>query len=193
MAGGIEFNRGKFKELVLYLAQVAERVDDEGFGMVKLNKLLYHADFEAFRLLGRSITGATYEKQEWGPVARALPIVLDELAAQGRLRWEFILRGPHTSKVPMVEASEEASPDVGVFAADEHKVIENTLQALATYGGKTASDWSHEQSAGWNLASEDGQVIEYDTTFISTDPIPPEDVERAEQYVRERGWVKGVA
>ena len=39
--------------------------------MVKLNKLLYRADFEAFRLLGHPITGETYEKQEFGPVARS--------------------------------------------------------------------------------------------------------------------------
>jgi len=64
---------------VLYLSQ--RSADDPGFGMVKLNKLLYRADFEAYRLLGHSITGAVYEKQDFGPVARPLPIALDELAA----------------------------------------------------------------------------------------------------------------
>jgi hypothetical protein len=191
MAGGIEFNRGKFKELVLYLSQVSEREGDEGFGMVKLNKLLYHADFEAYRLLGRSITGATYERQEWGPVARHLPIILDELAAAGRMHWEFIPRGEHVRKVPTVEADETATPDTTMFSDDERRVIEDTLRALATYGGKAASDWSHEKSAGWNAVKEDGREITYETAFVSTDPIPPEDLERASHYVRERGWVKG--
>src|ERR1700733_4521543 len=69
-----EFNRSKFKELVLYLSQ--RSAGDEGFGAVKLNKLLYRSDFEAYRLLGRPITGETYIKQEFGPVAADLPIVL---------------------------------------------------------------------------------------------------------------------
>jgi hypothetical protein len=184
------FNRGKFKELVLYFCEVAEREGDEGFGMVKLNKLLYRADFEAYRLLGRPLTGETYEKQEFGPVARDLPRVLDDLAAHGRLRWQFVPRGPHTRKVPSRTVDPDAAADLSAFSKDELKVIEATLHELATYGGRAASEWSHEQSAGWDLASEYGEAIAYGTTFISTDPIPDEDVRKAETFVRERGWVR---
>lgn len=189
MAGGIDFNRGKFKELVLYFAQESERVGDEGFGMVKLNKLLYRADFQAFRLLGRPITGETYERQEFGPVARDLPIVLDELAAAGRLRWQRIPRGPYTREVPTASRESDDQPDLSQFSPDERRLMKETLQELAVYGGKSASDWSHEQSAGWNLAREDGHAIDYATEFISTDPIPPADLERARQFVRDQGWV----
>jgi len=155
--------------------------------MVKLNKLLYRADFEAYRLLGQSITGETYEKQEFGPVARDLPIVLDELAAQGRLYWQFIPRGPHTRKVPTMSREPGAQPDMHLFSADELQVIENTLQELATYGGKDASEWSHEESAGWNVVPEYGQAIQYESAFISTAPISPEDL------IRQRNMpVKGV-
>jgi uncharacterized phage-associated protein len=193
VAGGIDFNRGKFKELVAYLSLVAEREGDEGFGMVKLNKLLYRADFEAYRLLGRSITGETYEKQAWGPVARDLPIVLDELAADGRLYWQHIPRGPYTRDVPTTREDDYAFPDMSMFPKDERKVIEKTLHELATYGGKEVSDWSHEESAGWKSAPKDGDAIKYGSAFISTEPIPEEDLERAKQYVRDQGWVKDAA
>src|SRR5262245_55681451 len=53
MAGRTEFSSKKFKELVLYLA-LQSRADKQ-FGMVKLNKLLYLCDFEAYRVLGHSI------------------------------------------------------------------------------------------------------------------------------------------
>lgn len=188
MAGGIDFNRGKFKELVLFFAQAS--ADDVGFGMVKLNKLLFRADFEAFRLLGRSITGETYEKQEFGPVARHLPIVLDELAAAGRLRWQAVPRGGFTAKVPGVRDEAEAQPDLTSFGEDEREVIHRTLSELATYGGRTASVWSHEQSAGWNAAPEYGDPIDYGSAFISTAPIPAEDLDRAREFVREQGWVR---
>ncbi len=193
MAGGIDFNSGKFKELVLYFAQEAERAGDEGFGMVKLNKLLYRADFEAFRLLGRSITGETYEKQEYGPVARDLPIVLDELGAAGRLRWQHIPHGPYTRYVPSVTDEWGAEPDMRLFSPDESAVVESARHELGVYGARAASEWSHEQSAGWNVVPEYGQVIEYDSAFVSTRPIPPEDLDRARQFVRDRGWVGGAA
>ncbi len=189
MAKPMYFNRGKFKELVIYLCAAAEQAGDEGFGMVKLNKLLYRADFEAYRVLGHAITGETYEKQEYGPVARDLPIVLDELAAAGRLRWQSIPRGPHIRKVPTMAEDADATADMSAFAADERQVIENALRDLAAHGGKSASEWSQEESAGWNVVREYGEAIDYASTFISTAPIPSEDLERARRFVRDRGWV----
>jgi uncharacterized phage-associated protein len=187
---GAEFNRGKFKELVLLLSRESLARGDEGFGMVKLNKLLYRADFEAFRLLGRPLTGETYEKQEYGPVARDLPIVLDELASEQRLYWQQIPRGPYTRKVPAASEAEVAQPDISQFSAEELRIIERALGELGEYGGKDASEWSHEQSAGWNVAREFGDAIPYGTALISTEPIPAEDLERAKQFVRDQGWIK---
>lgn len=189
MAKAMDFNRGKFKELVVYLCAVSEQAEDEGFGMVKLNKLLYRADFEAYRLLGHSITGETYEKQEFGPVARDLPIVLDDLGAAGRLRWDHIPRGPHTRDVPRLAQDPDAVADMSAFPPDERKIIADTLCELAVYGGKGASEWSHEESAGWKMAPENGIAIDYGSAFISTKPIPPEDLERARQLVHDEGWV----
>ncbi|MFI5004027.1 MAG: Panacea domain-containing protein [Solirubrobacterales bacterium] len=183
------FDRGKFKELVVYLSAASERAEDDGFGMVKLNKLLYRADFEAYRLLGHSITGETYEKQEFGPVARDLPIVLDELGAAGRLRWEHIPRGPRTRNVPRVTEDPDAIADMSGFTPDEREVIERTLRELAVYGGKDVSEWSHEQSAGWRMARENGELIAYETALLSTETVPAAILIRATQYVRERGWV----
>jgi hypothetical protein len=193
MAGGIAFDRGKFKELVVYFAEQSERANDEGFGMVKLNKLLYRADFLSFLQLGRAITGAVYEKQEFGPVARNLLIVLDELAAHGRLYWQHIPRGPYIRKVPTAYPDDYARPDLTQVSPAELSVMKRTLRELATYGGKRASAWSHEQSAGWNLAREYGDVIDYGSEFISTDRIPQQDLERARQFVRDQGWVESPA
>ncbi len=167
MPGGTEYNAGKFKELVLFLAEASE--EDEGFGMVKLNKLLYRADFESFRLLGHPITGATYEKQEYGPVARELPLALDELARAGYLTWHRLESGPYTRKVP--SAIERA--DAAQFTDEELAIIGTTLDELAAHGGKSVSRWSHEESAGWR-AKELGEAIPYETAIIDPTPADPE-------------------
>lgn len=184
-----KFDRGKFKEMVLYFAVRSAERRDEGFGMVKLNKLLFRSDFEAYRTLGHAITGEIYERQEFGPVARDLPIVLDELGWSGRLGWEQIPAGPHVRNVPRVPEHDEATPDRSLFSKEELEVMERALRELATYGGKAVSEWSHEQSAGWNLAGEDGNAIEYRTAFISTDPISPDLLREVRDYAHKKGWV----
>lgn len=185
-----DLNRGKFKEMVLFFAERSAERGDSGFGMVKLNKLLYRADFEAFRKLGHSITGETYERQDFGPVARSLPIVLDELGASGRLRWDTISTDRYTQYVPKVPSDEQARPDKTVFTKAELAVMDEAVLELAGLGGKAASNWSHDESAGWNVAAENGVAIEYSTAIISTKSIPPEDLKRASEFVRDRGWVK---
>lgn len=176
MAGRKEFNSGKFKEVVLYLARSSAA--DEGFGMVKLNKLLYRADFESFRLLGHSITGATYERQEYGPVARELLIALDELGRAGYIGWQHLEAGPYTRHVP--EAIEP--PDIRQIPAEEKAVLEAAIRELADLGGKAVSKWSHEESAGWRV-KENGQEITYESGLISLEPLEPERLALLREYV----------
>ena len=64
----------KLAELILHVAIKSE--GDPRFGMVKLNKLLFFADLEAYRRLGRSISDAVYQRLEEGPAPRRMFPVL---------------------------------------------------------------------------------------------------------------------
>jgi hypothetical protein len=187
VAEGRKFDRGKFKELTLYLSRESLARGDEGFGMVKLNKLLYRIDFEGFRLFGAPPTGETYEKQEYGPVARDLPIILDELANEGRLNWQVIPRGPYERKVPTVRDEEEAQPDMSLFSEKERELIDGVLNELSAHDARSVSEWSHEESSGWQ-AAEIGQKIPYGTTFISTERLSDAQMKRAMQRSRDENW-----
>jgi hypothetical protein len=157
---------------------LAERsANDDGFGVVKLNKLLYRSDFEAFRLIGHSITGATYERQDYGPVARELPRALDALAARGYIQWHHPAKGPYVRDVPgILEA-----PDLSLFAKEELEIVDRSLDELSEHGGKSVSEWSHEESAGWRL-NDNGAEITYESGLI--DPTRRLDSER-ETLLRE--------
>lgn len=183
MAGGIEFNGSKFKELVLLFA--ARSADDPLMSRVKLNKLLYRADFEAFRVLGSSISGATYMRGEHGPMAAELPVTEEELGRRGYLSWRLEEAGPHTQKVPVAEES----PDESLFSPQELAIIEGTLNELTDLGGKGAREWSHRNSAGWNLV-DDEAPIPYETAFVSMERPAESLFRRAKQLAREREWAK---
>ena len=81
-----DFNADKFKELIVYIAERCQ--DDPTFGAVKLNKILYYADFAAYRIEGQPITGATYRKLSEGPAPKEMISARDELIESGRLRME---------------------------------------------------------------------------------------------------------
>src|SRR5687767_12671710 len=84
MAGGRNYDAQKLKQLVLFIAEQCEA--DRTFGSVKLNKILWNADFAAYRELGQSITGARYQHQPEGPVLLPMLPVVRELEAQGAAR-----------------------------------------------------------------------------------------------------------
>lgn len=183
MAGRTEFSNGKFKELVLLFSARSE--GDPLMGRVKLNKLLYRADFEAFRILGHSITGATYVRGEHGPMAAQLPLAEEELGRSGYLSWRHEEGGPHRQKVPVAKES----PDESQFSVDEMRIIEKTLEELADLGGKGAREWSHKNSSGWNLV-DDEEAIPYETAFVSMERPSDAVFQRAKQLARERNWAE---
>lgn len=165
MAGGIEFNRRKFKELILHLAD--QSGDDPGFAATKLNKLMYFCDFEAFRRLGRPITGANYQKLEWGPAAREFLPLHEELLRDEWARIERRRRGEHEQAVTV-----SAGADTSVFDPEELAIIADVVAALRPYDAGGVSEVSHLHSPGW-AAADEFEVIPYETARIST-KRPPE-------------------
>src|SRR5450631_2039149 len=64
---------GKMEEIILHVAKESEK--DDKFGAVKLNKILFYADFLSYLKRGKSITGQEYFALEEGPAPqRLLPI-----------------------------------------------------------------------------------------------------------------------
>lgn len=167
MAGRREFDSGKFKELVLLLA--ARSKDDPLMSRVKLNKLLYRCDFESFRILGQSMTGAQYVRGEFGPMAAELPGAEKDLGKRGYLGYRSEGVGPYTQKIPIALEP----PDERQFTSEEHTIIAAALAELLPYGGKAASDWSHEHSAGWRVKKMD-EAIPYETGIVLLHPAPDE-------------------
>jgi hypothetical protein len=166
VAGGREFDGPKFKELILYLAD--QSGEDEGFGATKLNKLLYFADFEAYRRLGTSITGATYQKLPWGPAAWEFVPLHGELLKDQWAHVERRERGGYEQHV-----TKSTGADTSFFSPEELGVVNDVLDQLRPLDATGSSEYAHQKSAGWNIVPL-GQVIPYGTSIICTDPIDDE-------------------
>ena len=156
-----KFNSEKFRELMLYIADQSR--DDPWFGAVKLNKILYYCDFQAFAWFHESITGATYAKLREGPAPRQLmgerKTLLDEGLAT--IETKQVFRYTQQRLEPTQHGHELGKR----FTEGEKEVITEILGFLKPMTAKEASDTSHEE-VGWILA-RDGETIPYETAWLA--------------------------
>lgn len=154
------YNKDKFRELILYLAERSE--SDPKFGETKLNKLLFYADFIAYRELGEPITGARYQKLEWGPAAIPLVPVERELVEGGELVVRPNLIGGWTQKKPIALRG----ADLSRFSGPEIALVDRVIDGLLLYGAIQVSELSHEVPA-WQVAAYK-EEIPYETAFVES-------------------------
>jgi len=141
----LSFQREKMRELVLFVAQ--SEVDDPYFGRVKLAKLLYYIDNEAFLKLGKSITGARYQKLPEGPAAREFVPLRDEMMAKNEAKETEQDWGDGFTSLRLVAIRDA---DLEIFSKDEIAVINGVIAKFAGVSGTSISKISHEEF-GWRL------------------------------------------
>lgn len=176
-----EFKREKFIELLLYFSQrgLTERLV---IGSTRLNKLLFFSDMRAFAELGEPITGARYQRLDFGPAARAMLPVRDELVEnreaeyqdRGADDWAKVI-------VPLRPA------ELGLFSEDELRIANEVFEELRPLNARQVSDYAHLKSAGWKVM-EDHEDIPYEFAFVSTEPASAEAIERGRELAAMHGW-----
>ncbi len=175
----IEFNEKKFQELVLYVAQRSQR--DPRFGATKLNKLLFYMDFGSYRLLGTSITGATYCHLPAGPAPRELMSARKYLLDSGDASCEYRPRftGTQERLVP------QRGADLSLFSRQELAIIEDVITEFWALNARSISDYSHQEWA-WR-ATQDYEDMPYHLAWVSSDPLTPEQVETGRELATNLG------
>ena len=155
------YNAEKLKGLVLYVADRSR--DDPYFGATKLNKILYYADFRAYRELGHSITGADYQKLPEGPAPRELMRARQQLLNEGRITIEHrpVFNYIQQRIVPVKPIENPES----LFSPDELAIVDDVLFSLRGKTGTEVSEMSHAE-AGWKLVDY-YQSIPYKTAWIA--------------------------
>lgn len=175
-----EFDAKKFNELIVY---VAKRLGPEAaLGRVKLAKLLMWSDFGAFARLGRSITGATYEKWEHGHLPREMLLAQRDLETSRRIATEQIdYYGKKLSHITAI-----SDPDMSGFSEDELAVIEGAIRRYGHESASHLSDISHHE-IGWRLADMH-EPIPYATVFLGAGGVSDATIRRGEELASSYGW-----
>src|ERR1700676_3371183 len=89
----------RLREAVLYVSQKCEQAPY--FGKVKLNKIVWRADFESFAQRGQPVTGRQYQRLKQGPAPVEMLPVLNELQAGGLLAIKRVPQGDYEEQRPV--------------------------------------------------------------------------------------------
>jgi len=135
---------------------LTQALADAGQFKTKLNKLLFYADFKAFKELGKSLTGMRYARIPFGPVPQNYETVFASLASMGALVVEPWEVSGYSGEV--LRASRQ--PDLSVFAEREKEIIFLVKKRFASMTAAEIVAFSHEEKAWKETAN--AQIISYD-------------------------------
>jgi hypothetical protein len=169
----------RLREAVLYVSRACEQV--EYFGLVKLNKIIWRADFESFAQRGQPVTGRQYQRLPQGPAPVEMLPVLNELQADGLLRIE---------RRKVVDFEEQrpvalAEPVLTFFSPSDIECLDRAISAYWDKTGTETSDISH--GVGWKSRT-DGEPMPYELAYLSDEAIGPGQKARLLTLAAEHHW-----
>ena len=166
-------------EAILYVSKKCE--DAPFFGLVKLNKIIWRADFESLAQRGQPVTGRQYQRLKQGPAPVEMLPVLNELQANGLLLLKKVPQGNYEEQRPI--ALED--PVLNLFSPQDIECLDRSILSYWEMTGKEASDVSH--GIAWR-SREDGEAMPYELAYLSDQPLGRSQQTRLLKMAAEHGW-----
>ena len=173
----------KLKELSLYIAEKCK--DDPSFGAVKLNKILFRADFRCYGLTGQAITGTDYVHRKNGPAPDKMMWAIDNLLEEGRGKLEF--RPYYNRQQKRLVSLTSTKATQRMFTKDELSFVHEAIAHFLLMDATAASLETHNLIP-WRLTKE-GEHIPYFTVFslATRPPLETEAIEWAKAEIAALG------
>lgn len=168
-------------ELVLYVA--ARCRSDPTFGAIKLNKILWWADFISYAVTGRPVTGVAYQKLPRGPAPARLVPVREGLVEAGDAK--MIERPGHGHLQLRIVPLREA--DLNRFTPEALATVDMLIDEMWGQPAFEISEDSHGMA--WQ-GREQGDLIPYEAVFLSNRPMTPNDVRRTHELAKQYDWTR---
>lgn len=171
----------RFRELIIYISR--QSAEDQHFGAVKLNKILYYSDFRAFERFGLPLTGMRYIRLPLGPVPRALLPVRNELVREGAIEVELRQSGSDRYEQHRTKAMRD--PIMELFTADEIAIVDEVIRELWNQNAAQVSDASHD--IRWRTMQHK-DPMPYELAYLSDESISNHENDRTKELANQFGW-----
>ena len=166
----------KLKAAVAYLTERSLR--DENFGQVKLVKLLYYADCEAYVQTGKPLTGANYIHEDHGPFPEGWRSITDQLEREGvvRILSEDIRGGYRRRRAVPVGPS-----NTDVLTDQERTFLDEQLRRFTGFNPVQIEDYSHNEVAWTSTVA--GEIVPYELAGYRIPKLDEDARERGQRIV----------
>ncbi|WP_372750823.1 type II TA system antitoxin MqsA family protein [Labilibaculum sp.] len=150
------FNLEKFQNMIKYFA---ERLSPF---KVKMNKLLFYADFECFRRFGVGMSGVEYQAIKMGPVPHYYQSQFDLAQRNGMIEIDEILYSNGMVGEKFESVGDKFNTDL--FSKNELDVLEHILDLFKDTSTHEIIDISHKETA-WIECEKERNLIPYSYAF----------------------------
>ena len=151
--GYAQISLGRLKNILLYFIEKSN-----GVFFTKMNKLLFYADFMAYRVTGKGMTGLAYKAIAHGPV----PVRWDRIYSFYDEIDQEIVQFPDGREGTKLVS--KLSPDMAEFSDDELKILEYVCKRFKNETPTQISETSHEEEA-WKKYKDSDKLISFDMAF----------------------------
>jgi hypothetical protein len=168
----------RLRELILYISDKC--FDDLTFGLSKLNKILYVADFESYVRFGQPITGVEYIRLPQGPAPRRIKETLMEMEAQGLivLRKRSIYDHKQSRVIPTREAN------LDLFTSKHISLLDDIIRQ--SWGETAGALSTRSKGIAWKTAKDHAR-IPYEAALLSDEELTDDDITRANELIERYG------
>jgi Protein of unknown function (DUF4065) len=167
----------RLKEASLYVMKRARLFDY--FGLVKLNKTLWLADFSSYRERRYPVTGRLYQKLANGPAPVEMRPLLNEMERDGIISLAATAVPNEQRPVANVE------PMLNDFSEADIEFIDRAIEYYRPMTAAQASEDSH--GVAWRTR-ELGDDIPYDAAIFDDREMPQAQEHKLKWMARERRW-----
>jgi hypothetical protein len=169
----------RLRQMILYVAKA--NVHTERFGLIKLNKIIWKADFSSFAARGVPVTGRAYKRQKFGPVATDMMPLHSDMLRDGLIALQRVDFGEEVVErrtIPLVE------PKLGAFSSADIEFVDASIEHYRNMTGMESSDDSH--GVAWRTRSN-GEDMPYESSILSDRRPGAAQMRRMLQRIYDRG------
>ena len=173
--------QGRLRQLILHVS--IRCATARYFGAVKLNKIIWRADFSSFASRRVPVTGRAYLRQQFGPALKEMLPVHKEMLRDGAISVERRDFG-----AGMVEQRTIAidKANLSFFDAVDLSFVDESIEHYWEMTGTETSDESH--GVAWRTRGN-GDPMPYELAFLSDEPLDTAHLRRIEKLIYENGWI----
>ncbi len=172
--------KDRLTEAILYVAEAYK--DAARFGLIKLNKVIWRADFAAFAARRVPVTGRSYQRLQFGPAPVEMRPLLNELEQSGTIEIDRVEVGEGKVEQRVVAI---LPPHNRFFSPSDVEFLDAAIHHYWDKTGVEASDDSHDM--GWRTR-ETGDEMPYELAFLSDQPLEDEALARFVEKAGARRW-----